>query len=204
MSVNAIGAGTGSWKLSPASGQNSSSQGVEGAGRHRHGGKSPIDVAAKALGMTADDLVSELQQNKSLDDVATEKGVSHEDLVAALKAGKPADGPVAADGVKADLFVDAMTSQKGGPKPPPGGGGRKPFGMQGVGQATGVFGSSMTTQQTDMLDSLSSLLGTSSDDLLGQLTSGTTSLASMVSQKGISSSSLAQVLQNGLLLDTKA
>ena len=55
-----------------------------------------------------------------------------------------------------------------------------------------------------MLDSLSSLLGTSSDDLLSRLTSGTTSLASMVSQKGISSSSLAQVLQNGLLLDTRA
>jgi len=203
MSVNSVSGGSSYWQLSGASGQDMSGQGVQGTGgRHRHHGQSPIDSAAKALGMSVEDLKSELKQNKSLDDVAAEKGVSHDDLAAALKVGMPKDGPQAAQGADADSFIEAMTSQKGGPRPPEGGG-HHGFRTSGIGDSTGVLGASMTGQQSDMLDSLSSLLGTSTDDLVNQLQSGT-SLASLVSSKGVSSGSLAQVLQDGLLLDTKA
>ena len=45
-----------------------------------------LDVAAEKLGMSREDLVTELRSGKSLADVAGEKGVSVEDLTAALKA----------------------------------------------------------------------------------------------------------------------
>lgn len=54
-----------------------------------------------------------------------------------------------------------------------------------------------------MLDSLSSLLGTDSNSLLDELQSGA-SLSDLVKDKGIDTSTLANVLQNGLLVDTKA
>ncbi|HWH28083.1 MAG TPA: hypothetical protein VNU26_03815, partial [Mycobacteriales bacterium] len=45
-----------------------------------------LDVAADKLGLSAEDLVTELRSGKSLADVAEEKGVPVEDLTAALKA----------------------------------------------------------------------------------------------------------------------
>ena len=65
---------------------------------------------------------------------------------------------------------------------------------------TGVFGSSLTGSQTTTLASLASLLGTAPEDLLDALKQGT-SLSDLVTSKGIDSTSLANVLQDGLLFD---
>ncbi len=54
-----------------------------------------------------------------------------------------------------------------------------------------------------MLDELSKLLGTDSSTLKDQLTGGT-SLSDLLSNAGVSMSSLAGVLQNGLLVDQNA
>lgn len=58
-----------------------------GPGGHGIGAlKVGLDVAAEKLGMSREDLVTELRSGKSLADVAGEKGVSVDDLTAALKA----------------------------------------------------------------------------------------------------------------------
>jgi hypothetical protein len=62
---------------------------------------------------------------------------------------------------------------------------------------------SLTASQQKTLDSLSSLLGTDSSSLLSSLQSGT-SLADLIAGKGLDSSKLAAVLQDGLMVDTKS
>ena|SRR5690242_15562855 len=55
---------------------------------HRHGRgpgmKQGMDAAAKALGMSSDDLKSELKSGKSLEDIAKQKGVSTDTLKSAI------------------------------------------------------------------------------------------------------------------------
>jgi lambda repressor-like predicted transcriptional regulator len=164
---------------------------------HRGGHGGPMKAAAKALEMSQSDLETELKSGKSLTDVATQKGVSTDSLAAALKAGLPKDLP----GGKADEIVGTMMSRKGGPQQP----GHYPQGGDnpGAGAASGVFGSSLTGSQADTLSRLSSLLDTDSSSLLNSLKSGS-SLSDLVSAKGIDSKQLAGVLQDGLLVDTKA
>jgi hypothetical protein len=62
-------------------------------------------------------------------------------------------------------------------------------------------GIAQTSSFTSVLDELSSLLNTDTRTLKDQLTSGT-NLADLLNNAGISMSTLAGVLQNGLLLDT--
>jgi lambda repressor-like predicted transcriptional regulator len=186
--------GTGSWNASMVNG----TSGTQGAsGHHHHHGGDVIATAAKALGMSTDDVKSALQSGKSLDDLAKDKGVSHDDLVAAIKAGMP-KGLQNSD--KANAIAERIVTTKGMPAggPPPGG---RPDGDGATG--TGVFGANLTATQSKTLDQLASLLGTDSNSLLSSLKSGT-SLADMVQSQGIDSGKLASVLQDGLLVDTKA
>jgi hypothetical protein len=185
-----------------------SAGGVGAAGGHRPppppgGGGGPMKAASQALGLSEDDLATELQSGKSLSDVAGEQGVSTDDLAAALKQGMPQE---LAAGRRADAIVTRMLDEKGGPKrpqgPPPGGGGGFPASKLD-GSASGVLGSSLTSSQQQTLDHLSSLLGTDSDSLLSSLKSGS-NLSDLVSAKGIGSAQLASVLQDGLLVDTRA
>ena len=179
---------------------------VGAAGGHRPppppGGGGPMKAASEKLGISEDDLADELQSGKSLADVANEQGVSTEDLAAALRADMPKG---MAAGSKADEIVSKMINEKGGPKPPhgppPSAGGFAASKLDG--STSGVFGSSMTTGQQNTLNTLSSLLGTDSSSLLNSLKSGS-SLSDLVSSKGIGSEQLASVLQDGLLVDTKA
>jgi len=176
------------------------------APRGRHHGGELLDTAAKALGLSKDDLVSQLTSGKSLDDVAASQGVSHDDLAAALKAKMP---PELAASDQANDLINTITSKKGMPTraarglqgPPPG---TPPPGTQSPGTAdnsSGVLGSHLTEAQKNTLDKLSSLLGTDPAGLLDSLRSGSSTLSDLVSAKGVNQDSLASILQDGLLFD---
>jgi lambda repressor-like predicted transcriptional regulator len=171
---------------------------------HHHGGKSPFDAVSSLLGLSAKDIAKQVASGKSLDDLAKAKGVSHEDLVSALKSGMPDD---LKGSTQADAIAETIATQQGmptqGPGGPPPSGPPLMSSLNGIGQSSGVLSGNLTSSQQDMLDSLSSALGTDSTSLLDELQSGT-SLSDLVKSKGIDISTLANVLQNGLLVDTKA
>jgi lambda repressor-like predicted transcriptional regulator len=176
--------------------------GPPGGGR----GGGAIDVAAKALGLSSDEVINQLKDGKSLGDLADEQGVSRDDLTAALKAGAP-PGMAEADDVDAVIsaMIDRVGMPTGGPQgsrpgPPPGG----MSGLSSIDTSTsGVLGSSLTNDQQAMLDQLSSVLGTDSNRLLDDLKSGS-SLADLLSAQGVDQNTLASILQDGLLFDAKA
>lgn len=149
-----------------------------------------VEAAAEVLGLSTDDVMEALADGSSLADLAEEQGVSRDDLVAALVADAPADLQEM-DGV--EDMVSALVDQSGlgGPAGPPPGG------------SSGVWGEVLTSDQSDTLDQVASLLGTDASSLLDQLYSGT-SLADLLSDAGVSTSDLAAVVQSGLLIDTTA
>ena len=51
---------------------------------HGAGAKEGMDAAAKALGMSADDLKSALKSGKSIDDLAKQKGISTDSVKSAI------------------------------------------------------------------------------------------------------------------------
>jgi lambda repressor-like predicted transcriptional regulator len=145
-----------------------------------------MKAAAETLGMSQDELLAALQDGKSLADVAEDQGAALDDLTAALKADMPPE-----------------LAATGGPQVPPPAGGRGFAASRLDGSTSGVFGSSLTSSQQTTLDELSSLLDTDRSSLLDSLRSGT-SLGELVSRKGVSGSALSAVLQDGLLVDTRA
>ena len=172
-------------------------QALTSGNTRRHGG--PLDAAAKALGLSKDDLISQLKSGKSLDDIATAQGVSHDTLAAAIKADMPSD---LASSANVDTLIDKITSKKGMPDrpqgPPPATDSTSTSSTSSTG--TGVYGSSLTDDQKNTLQALSSLLGTDSDSLLTSLQNGT-SLSDLLTAGNVDQTAVAQVLQNGLLFD---
>lgn len=69
-----------------AQGPNPPGSGMMGSGRGFGWSEAALDAAAKALGMTTDELTSALQSGKTLQDLATEKGVGIADVQAAVQA----------------------------------------------------------------------------------------------------------------------
>ncbi|SHG65571.1 hypothetical protein SAMN05443575_2480 [Jatrophihabitans endophyticus] len=168
--------------------------------------KSAIDVAADLFGMSTTDLTSELKSGKSLTDVASEQGVSSDDLVSALVSTMPKDLAASGDPTEiATTIAEQVGLPQGGPGGPGGVGGPgmppPPPPADASDSSDSATASSGST--TSVLDELSTLLGTDSDTLTGQLTSGT-SLADLLGNAGVSMTSLANVLQTGLLLDETA
>jgi hypothetical protein len=111
MTINAIGGTPTSWPV--GSGQR----------RHPHDHTKMLEPAAKALGMSTDDLETQLEAGKSLSDVASAQGVSQDDLVAAiaadLKTRKP-DGAPALSDAQATQMATAMVQRTPGEAPGPG------------------------------------------------------------------------------------
>ncbi len=72
----------------------SSSTGVEGtSNHHRHGMPAKVlSAVADKLGMSSQDLKSQLDSGKSLADVAKAKGLSRDDLVATIKSALSSAG----------------------------------------------------------------------------------------------------------------
>lgn len=172
---------------------------VSGAwGHHGRHGHNPVQAVSSLLGMSTDDITSELKSGKSLDDIASEHGVSHGDLVNAIVAGMPER---MRNSDRATDIAEKIAIRKGLPTPPP-----LPQAppADGSGQdagVSGVIGSSLSPAQQKMLDDISSLLGEDTDTLLQDMRSGT-SLATIAAAKGVSGDSLTGVLQDGILFDT--
>jgi len=181
-------------------------------------GKSPFDAVSSLLGMSAGAIAGQVASGASLDDLASAEGVSHSDLVAAIKAGMPQDLKKSGD---ADAIAEAIAAQQGMPAQGIGalagvGGVGDVSGLTGMPSATasssfggavtgtsGVLSGNLTSSQQTMLDSLGSLLDTDPTTLLSNLQGGA-SLLDLMSDKNVDPSSLADVLQSGLMVDTQA
>lgn len=158
----------------------------------------PLASVSSLLGSSVEDLQSELSSGKSLNDIADKKGVSHDDLVEALRAGMPADAPT---GVDPTHVLEQMAAQAGGPRPPAPPAGQ---GLGGsVGSESGVLTGTVTSRQQSVLDQLSDLLGTDSDDLAAELQGGS-SLLQMLQDRGVTKGSAAETVGEGFLVDAKA
>ena len=94
----------------------------DGHGPHgRHGplGTAELDAAAKALGMTSDEVKSALESGKTLEDLATEKGVDIQTVRDAVQAVRPLrlgstelDAAAKALGMTSDELTTALQSGK--------------------------------------------------------------------------------------------
>jgi hypothetical protein len=161
---------------------------------------------AQALGLSTDDLQSELQSGQTLDSIAQDQGVSNDDLLTAVKsdltANKPADAPAMSD----DQLTQMATGVAAG-KGPGGVGGAHGHhhhgGGGGSGQADAAILGTDASDTTQNLSSLADALGTSSDDLLSQLESGT-DLSSAFSQSGSATWNTSGASTSGLAIDTYA
>jgi hypothetical protein len=126
-----------------------------------------LDNTAKLLGVSTDDLRTDLQSGKTLDDLASAKGVSSGDLLSAVKSDLQANKPAGAP----DLSDDQLTQMATGVAAGKGAGGA--HGHHGHhhhgGGAQAVGGDDASGAR---LQSLASTLGVNSDDLLGALQSG--------------------------------
>lgn len=149
-----------------------------------------VAAAAEVLGLSTDEVVEALQDGASLADLAEEQGVSRDDLVAALVADAPADLQ-AMDGIEDMIGELVDTAGTAGPAGPPPGG------------SSGVWGETMTTDQSEALQQVASLLGTDATGLLDRLYSGS-SLTDLLADAGVSASDLSGALTGGLLIDTTA
>lgn len=89
------------------------------------GGQDPMTNVAKTLGMSSDELRTQLSGGKSLNDVATAQGVDHADLIDAIKQGMPTDSTSsvgATSSVDATQIAESIASTQGmgrGPQGPP-------------------------------------------------------------------------------------
>ena len=132
---------------------------------HQRGHKPPsMDNTATALGLSTDDLQSQLKSGKTLNDVAKAQGVSSDDLLKAFKsdlaANKPADAPALGD--------DQLTQWRA----------RSPRARARTAQAATVAppprkGDGNGDDTASNLSTLAGNLGLSSDELLEKLQSGT-------------------------------
>jgi AraC-like DNA-binding protein len=133
------------------------------AATHQSRPKPPsMDTTAQALGLSSDDLQSQLKSGKTLNDIASAQGVSSDDLLKALKsdleANKPADAPTLSDDQLTEMASNIAAGK--GPKGPHGHGGPPP---------------ARPADETDTdanLETLADNLGLSSDELLEKLQQG--------------------------------
>ena len=165
--ISAISSTTGSYRMPPPSGD-----------------RDPMSAVAAKLGLSSDDLKSELSSGKSLAEVATAQGVSHDDLITAIKAGMPAEATDATE------MAEKIAGTKGMP-PPPGG------------AACGPRGNNTGVSDSSKLDQLSQLLEMDSDEVADQATSAS-DLVKLLQSKGVDLDRLRDVLTSGDLIDTAA
>jgi uncharacterized protein YidB (DUF937 family) len=123
-----------------------------------------LEPAAKALGISTDELKTQLKAGKSLSDVASAQGVSKDDLVSAIAADLKANAPQGAPPLSAAQLTQMATSIVEH-KP---GEGRGPGGPMRVDQAS-------TARAQGNLASLADSLGTDPATLTQQLMWGDTS-----------------------------
>lgn len=153
-----------------------------GPGFRMGGGGIDLEVAAKTLGLSTEELRTQLQDGKSLADIAEAQGVDKQDLIDALVAA----GEERLDEAKAELpdrIAEAIESTHTG-----GGdhGGRGPGGRGGFGGGAS-------------LETAAKALGISEDDLKTALQDGRT-IAEVAKEKGVD----VQKVIDALVAESKA
>ena len=135
--------------------------------RHHVGKGAQISAAAEALGMSEEELRTELAAGKSIADVAAEKGVDKQKVIDAMVA----EASAALDAAKAALpeRIAALVEQDGLPMHGPGGPGR-PGHHRGIGVINSI-------------DDAATALGISRQELVAELESGK-SIAQVAEEKG--------------------
>ncbi|HEY6759250.1 MAG TPA: hypothetical protein VI318_07160 [Baekduia sp.] len=150
---------------------------------------------AQLLGLSTDDLKSQLDSGKTLDSIASDKGVSSDDLLTAVKSDLKASRPDGAPDISDDQLTQVATNIAAG-KGPRGAGGHH---HHGGGPPPGT--SASDTTQT--LQTLADALGTTPDDLTSQLQSGT-DLSSLFGESGSATWSQQSTAGSGLAVDLYA
>jgi hypothetical protein len=159
---------------------------------------------AKALGLSTDDLNTQLNSGATLDSLAKQNGVSSDDLLSAVKtdlqANKPADAPDLSDTQLTQMATDVAAGK--GPGGAGGAHGHHHHGG-GSGQADASILGTSASDTSSNLSSLADALGTSSNDLLSQLSSGS-DLSSQFSQSGSATWNSSGASTSGLAVDMYA
>ena len=135
--------------------------------------KQLMDASAQYLGLSADDLRTQLQGGKSLADIAKSEGKSVDGLKQALQSVVSADQSGTTD---SSALLDRIINGRPGQRPEQGGGDQNGNGF------------------AHLLKTSASYLGVSTDDLQSQLDSGK-SLADIAKAQGKSVDGLKQALQ---------
>jgi hypothetical protein len=180
------------WMTIQAVGSQDYSALIQSASAHRPQGP-PADRlsgTAKLLGTTTDDLKSQLDSGETLDSIAATKEVSSDDLLSSIKADLKATKPAGAPDISDDQLTQLATGIASG---------KGPHGGHGAHRAPGTSAS----DPTQTLQSLADTLGTTSDDLLGQLQSGS-DLSSLFGQSGSANWGSQGSSASGLAVDLYA
>ena len=152
-----------------------------------------MNGAAQALGMSSSDLISALQSGQSLSSIASSKGLSQDKLVAAMATSIQQANP----GVSADQATKVATAMA--TRTPPAGG-TPPVqadGASGTSAAGGHHHHHGHKAVSAAMDSVASLLGTTTTDLATATQSGQ-SLTQIASSKGVSQQQLVSAIASAL------
>jgi hypothetical protein len=160
MSVSAIGAST-TWQVGETRPQRPDPSKV-------------LEPAAKALGMTTDDLRAQLASGKTLDDLAQQDGVSNADLINAIKQGLQAAARQGAPALSETQLTQMATGIAAGKQHRHHHGGPPPA------DATSATDGSSSRAQVN-LDTLAGKLGVDPSQLLQALISSSTSATASTS-----------------------
>jgi lambda repressor-like predicted transcriptional regulator len=171
--------------------QTQSTMAIGGAGRsgaRPGGGGDPLSSVADLLGTTSDELIEQLRNGSSLSDLATKAGVSRDDLLGAIREGLP-PAPEGVTDVDVTSLVEGIADRAGLPGPART---ERPSGPP-------------PTREGSMaqLEGVADLFGMEIEDLIDQLESGTTSLADLASQQGVSTDQVFQALSSGMFADVR-
>jgi uncharacterized protein YidB (DUF937 family) len=157
-----------------------------------------MDAAAKALGMSASDLRTAMQNGQSLADIAKSKGVSVDTVTKAMATAIQGANP----NVSADQATEIATALVNRTRPAASSGSPDPTQAPA---ATGTEGTTATGghhhhhhhAMSTAVNAASSLLGTSASDIVSAMQSGK-SLSDIAKSKGVSPTDLVKAVSDAL------
>ncbi len=155
----------------------------------------PLTQTSKLLGLSTDELTSDMQSGKTLSSLAGQKGVSNSMLVASVEADLKNNAPAGSTASSSQLKQVASKLIQGGHGRHHHGGGA--ISALSLLQGTGGSASTDATTTSSGLGNTAALLGLSGTQLASDLQSGAT-LGSLASQKGISGSDLLSSVESDL------
>jgi hypothetical protein len=156
----------------------------------------PLTQTSKLLGLSTDELTTDLQSGKTLSSLANQKGVSSSMLVASVESDLKNNAPAGSTPSSSQLKQAASSLIQGGHgRHHHGGGGISALSL--LQSTSGSSSTDATATSTSGLSNTATLLGLSGSQLASSLQSGTT-LSSLASQKGVSSSDLLASVESDL------